>query len=365
MLDTVVPSVSVRLVNQESKEGLDYKQSTLNVIVVGGLRLSRGLTLEGLSVSYFIRGLHDSKKSQKKVTADTLTQMARWFGYRDGYEDLCKIYMPKEVQDIFEKITEVTNNLKEQLEKMEQLRKMRDDEEQTPLDVALKIQHFSELLPTARNKMGNAVLSRGDDKRISLSDFSKDEQIHKENLILLFDFIKLLGENGTRLTGEGKPVSWKNIDKETVSDFIDKFKVFKRSKKENVLYRLKEEEHQIWCVVRLFTSGKGDAVGDKLKVNGAKTEIQVRAMVRGGAEVHDDHVKLGYRKITSGNVSKNDIDEGVPVLTLYVLDLNGTNEEKTVSLSLKGVPMYDLYLPGEGKGKVWINQAFQEEDGDD
>ncbi len=165
---------------------------------------------------------------------------------------------------------------------MEQLRKMRDDEEQTPLDVALKIQHFSELLPTARNKMGNAVLSRGDDKRISLSDFSKDEQIHKENLILLFDFIKLLGENGTRLTGEGKPVSWKNIDKETVSDFIDKFKVFKRSKKENVLYRLKEEEHQIWCVVRLFTSGKGDAVGDKLKVNGAKTEIQVRAMVRGG-----------------------------------------------------------------------------------
>ncbi len=241
LLDTVVPSVSVRLVNQESKEGLDYKQSTLNVIVVGGLRLSRGLTLEGLSVSYFIRGLHDSKKSQKKVTADTLTQMARWFGYRDGYEDLCKIYMPKEVQDIFEKITEVTNNLKEQLEKMEQLRKMRDDEEQTPLDVALKIQHFSELLPTARNKMGNAVLSRGDDKRISLSDFSKDEQIHKENLILLFDFIKLLGENGTRLTGEGKPVSWKNIDKETVSDFIDKFKVFKRSKKENVLYRLKEE----------------------------------------------------------------------------------------------------------------------------
>ncbi|BDR28914.1 hypothetical protein HSHS1_16750 [Helicobacter suis HS1] len=194
LLDTVVPSVSVRLVNQESKEGLDYKQSTLNVIVVGGLRLSRGLTLEGLSVSYFIRGLHDSKKSQKKVTADTLTQMARWFGYRDGYEDLCKIYMPKEVQDIFEKITEVTNNLKEQLEKMEQLRKMRDDEEQTPLDVALKIQHFSELLPTARNKMGNAVLSRGDDKRISLSDFSKDEQIHKENLILCI--LYLCPQNG-------------------------------------------------------------------------------------------------------------------------------------------------------------------------
>ncbi|WP_163534857.1 Z1 domain-containing protein [Helicobacter suis] len=353
LLDTVVPSVSAKLINQKSKEGLDYKQNTLNVIVVGGLRLSRGLTLEGLSVSYFIRGLHDSEKKQKKVTADTLMQMARWFGYRRDYEDLCKIYMPKEIQDIFEKITEVTNKL------MEQLREMRD-EELTPLDVALEIQHFSELLPTARNKMENAVLSRGDDRKISLSNFSKDEQIHKENLILLFNFIKSLGENGTRRTGEGRPISWKYIEKEKVLDFIEKFKVFRGPKKKAIL-RLKGEKYS-WCIVHLFTSGKGDFVGDELKVKGAKTGIQVRAMVR-GAEIHDDHVKLGYRKITSGNVSKNDIDEGVPVLTLYVLDLNGKNKDKTESLLLKGVPMYDLYLPGEGKGRVWINQAFQ--DGDD
>ena len=56
-------------------------------IVIGGASLARGFTVEGLSISYFLRNT---------VFYDTLMQMGRWFGYRPGYEDLCKIFMPEE-----------------------------------------------------------------------------------------------------------------------------------------------------------------------------------------------------------------------------------------------------------------------------
>ncbi|REN09897.1 hypothetical protein DSI41_20845, partial [Mycobacterium tuberculosis] len=55
----------------------------ISVIAVGGDKLSRGLTLEGLSVSYYMR---------VSKMYDSLLQMGRWFGYRPGYLDLCRIY---------------------------------------------------------------------------------------------------------------------------------------------------------------------------------------------------------------------------------------------------------------------------------
>lgn len=57
----------------------------MTVIAVGGFSLSRGLTLEGLTISYFLRN---------SMMYDTLMQMGRWFGDRPGYEDLCRIWIP-------------------------------------------------------------------------------------------------------------------------------------------------------------------------------------------------------------------------------------------------------------------------------
>ena len=75
-------------VNSRAAGSLDYPAHEalgLNVIAVGGFSLSRGLTLEGLVVSYFLRN---------SMMYDTLLQMGRWFGYRRGYEDLCRVWMP-------------------------------------------------------------------------------------------------------------------------------------------------------------------------------------------------------------------------------------------------------------------------------
>ena len=84
-LAAAVGAIDVRVLNGDSSDGLDYfdHPEGLSVIVIGGAKLSRGLTLEGLSVSYYLRATR---------IYDTLMQMGRWFGYRPGYLDLCRMY---------------------------------------------------------------------------------------------------------------------------------------------------------------------------------------------------------------------------------------------------------------------------------
>lgn len=97
------------IVNKDSKE-VDYllnEDEGERVIVIGGFALSRGLTLEGLTISYYWRN---------SVMYDSLLQMGRWFGYRNGYKDLCKIFMERDVISDFKFIAMATQELKEDLE---------------------------------------------------------------------------------------------------------------------------------------------------------------------------------------------------------------------------------------------------------
>ena len=105
--------ITVVEVNSRAPGALDYggnAQDGLNVIVVGGYSLSRGLTLEGLMVSYFLR---NSKMY------DTLMQMGRWFGYRPDYQDLCRIWMPEEAEGWYEHISGSIEELRDELRSME------------------------------------------------------------------------------------------------------------------------------------------------------------------------------------------------------------------------------------------------------
>lgn len=119
----------------------DYADSGLNVIAIGGFGLSRGLTLEGLSVSYFLRN---------SMMYDTLMQMGRWFGYRPGYEDLCRIWMSPEAIGWYEHIAHSLEELRDEIREMEQARLR-------PKDFGLKVRsHPDSLIVTARNKMRSA-----------------------------------------------------------------------------------------------------------------------------------------------------------------------------------------------------------------
>jgi len=141
-LHTSVAPIEVRAVNQRTRAAsLDYsahRNTGLRVVAVGGNSLSRGLTLEGLSTSYFYRN---------SQMYDTLLQMGRWFGYRPGYEDLCRIWMTDEAQDWYGKISEAADELRNDVKRM-----MR--RKATPKDFGLRVRaHPKTLLVTAQNKM--------------------------------------------------------------------------------------------------------------------------------------------------------------------------------------------------------------------
>lgn len=106
-----VKKIEVRSINGKSKEVLDYLNSPqgLSVIAVGGAKLSRGLTLEGLSVNYYLRGTR---------IYDTLMQMGRWFGYRRGYLDLCRLYTTTEICDSYREVALATEELLVQFDEM-------------------------------------------------------------------------------------------------------------------------------------------------------------------------------------------------------------------------------------------------------
>lgn len=120
----------------------DYEDVGARVIAIGGMVLSRGLTLEGLMVSYY---------SRNAGTYDTLLQMCRWFGYRPHYEDLCRIYLSQENIDRFDAVLDAVEDLKIQFSEMERQGK-------SPKDFGLMIKESPDtlettMLITSRNKM--------------------------------------------------------------------------------------------------------------------------------------------------------------------------------------------------------------------
>ncbi|MCF4173245.1 Z1 domain-containing protein [Vibrio sp. McD22-P3] len=139
-----IASAKVVEVNSRANE-LDYSNSSdrgQTVIAVGGFSLSRGLTLEGLTVTWFLRNT---------MMYDTLMQMGRWFGYRNGYEDLCRIWMPDDATDWYAFIANAAEELHDELKAMEQAKA-------TPEDFGLAVRsHPASLLVTAKNKMGAGV----------------------------------------------------------------------------------------------------------------------------------------------------------------------------------------------------------------
>jgi len=147
-LHNAIAAAKVVLVNYKSKDVLEYPDEVRGkagrkYIAVGGFSLSRGLTLEGLTVTWFLRNTK---------MYDTLMQMGRWFGYRIGYEDLCRIWMPAEAIEWYAYIANATEELHSEIQEMAAVPTA------TPRDFGLAVRsHPASLLVTARNKMGSGT----------------------------------------------------------------------------------------------------------------------------------------------------------------------------------------------------------------
>ena len=114
-LESAINGVVVKAINSVTKQKLDYSGKVpQKVIAIGGNRLSRGFTLEGLTINYFVRSTNYS---------DTLLQMGRWFGYRPGYLDCCKIFTTHDSVDKFDSTTLCIEDLETRFRKMEAAKK--------------------------------------------------------------------------------------------------------------------------------------------------------------------------------------------------------------------------------------------------
>ena len=112
LLIDAVKGIEVKAINSFTKEKLEYpKNFPKKIIAVGGNRLSRGFTLEGLTINYFVRVTNYS---------DALLQMGRWFGYRPGYLDCCKIFTTQDSLDKFNSTTKCIEELELEFKKMEE-----------------------------------------------------------------------------------------------------------------------------------------------------------------------------------------------------------------------------------------------------
>lgn len=209
-----IEKMEIRTINGSSKDALEYyehRRTGLNVIAVGGAKLSRGLTLEGLSVSYYLRSSR---------MYDTLMQMGRWFGFRPGYEDLCRLYTTTELRSWYREITAASEELRAELEEMAA-------KGATPEDYGLRVRASSAgLAVTAPNKMKRA-------QRIKLSysgDLSEtvlfDTRVAtlKSNALALDNFIHRLDQEGSAHPNLGNVV-WNTVSPESVLGFLDGYQI--------------------------------------------------------------------------------------------------------------------------------------------
>lgn len=223
-LHTAISPIFVQAVNQSTGAAkLDYSiakaEPGVRVIAVGGNSLSRGLTLEGLSTSYFLR---NSKMY------DTLLQMGRWFGYRDGYGDICQLWLTQEAAGWYRHVTEASGELKREFSRMRRRKA-------TPKEFGLRVRcHPDTLIITARNKMATGVDIVGTTQDVSLTGrgiestrLYSDVTRNKANLDQVNIFVAGLASRHGKPSKSlhGGAVLWRDVPVGDIASFIDEFAV--------------------------------------------------------------------------------------------------------------------------------------------
>lgn len=210
-LKQVFDVLRIMELNSSSDDRLDYTTGEeMKVIAVGGNQLSRGLTLEGLMISYYLR---ESRQY------DTLLQMARWFGYRQGYEDLTRIHTTALIWDFFEHLALVEEELRSEIYRYE-------EDELTPLQMALAIRDHRSLNVTAPNKMGAGMMRQTSFSQ-SLNQtiwFTLDQpEVLRANLGLGNTFIQGIRERTNFTNINGVFLADDKIDGDTILDFLNHY----------------------------------------------------------------------------------------------------------------------------------------------
>jgi hypothetical protein len=390
-LNQAASTIVVKTINNKSPDRLDYKnykENGLHVIAVGGLSLSRGFTLEGLTISYFIRN---------SIMYDTLLQMGRWFGYRDGYLDLCSLYMTEEAESWYAHISSALDELRVEFRMMEKMNR-------SPEEFGLKVRtHPDSLIVTARNKMRtgkkvtHSVSLNG--RLIETVRIKSAPKSLENNFIAVADLAEELENSyGTGRTKEsGLGYVWRDVNAELVCSFLTRFEFFESeldiARQHPVISFIKNDPESLglWDVC-FYSLNDGDEAavgpikilqqrrgcikkGDCYIVSGKKSRVASRGAEKAG--LSDDQIE--DVKILEGGV-KNIPDLSYrtkrikPLLMIHVLDLRLDTAKSEIRLAEKACA-WGISFPGDkgqGNGKlveylvnpVWWKEQFEEQNDD-
>lgn len=270
-LKSAVHATTVRLINSDRvKQVADIADlESERMIAVGGDVLSRGLTLEGLTVSYFHRSVGAS---------DTLLQMARWFGYRPGYEDLCRIWLPDDVADQFRYVKGIVDELRGQLRAMKK-------QGLTPEDFGLMVRMHPETLKiTSTAKQGAAEAKAWTvdiaGRRTETTMVDSDPETIRKNIEAVRRFVEAVTvaypERGWTTPGTKWHVM-RLVDRKLIAGFLEDYVPFLTDAlfADNVLATY--VGNSATQALRNWTVAFVGGAGQKLNVAG---ELQVRMPIR-------------------------------------------------------------------------------------
>ena len=342
-LHNACAGILVQTINQRNGKNFNYDiyKDGLRLIAVGGMSLSRGLTLEGLVVSYFYR---NSKMY------DTLMQMGRWFGYRTGYSDICRIWMSDESIEWYRHISQATDELREEIKRYE-------DTGLTPMDFGLRVRSdITSLLVTARNKMKSAesrecVISLSG-VYIETPEIYSDINKNEKNLKAVKEFLSDLCNSGCSVEKDIKrehvKYGIKDVAMEKIVEFFDRIEISPKNEQFNLsaiqkfIKGYRGDELLKWDIS--FATGKstteidlGEGVkyyhprrkytiennGKILKMSGSKRRLGTAT--DGAYGLSSEQVERIKGRTKLQNIPQKEYFIGVernPLLTIYVVELD-------------------------------------------
>jgi hypothetical protein len=211
-------AVQIKVINSDTGDVLDYEREPgLKAIAIGGNRLSRGLTLEGLVISYFVR---------RSTTYDTLMQMGRWFGFRRGYDDLVRIFTTPELSGWFSDMAFVEYCLREDL-------RVYEDQNLTPEQMGTRIlEHSAMQVTSALKRRFSSSITISQSYSLSLQQTIKFPLGSPNELVALADQnLQTVRAFLGRLSGLAAPCwrdtgpLWSAMPPEEILDFLRNYRV--------------------------------------------------------------------------------------------------------------------------------------------
>jgi hypothetical protein len=397
--------MEVRIVNGQAKPGsdpmmhpLDYDEAdrqgqVLSVIAVGGDKLSRGFTLEGLSISYYLRATR---------MYDTLMQMARWFGYRPGYVDLCRLFTTYELKKWYRHVTLAMEEMRGQFDLISAL------PGRTPQDYGIRVRTLpGELQITAANKRrtGHKMELSYSGTLVETYNFKLSEKEIKHNMDAGRRLIAGLTDGPTKLR-TAQPYAWKNVPVEKVLDFLNEYNAYQATLIKSLITGYIREQLPAgnlttWTVVLATDTREEDIKAKSRKtittapflINGIETEVETllrnddnngpEYLLKNARILSPDHEaldldeddyqevleltrkeqKAGSKKATrpSGVQVRIKRDDSQGLLLLYPLDPLGTGTDKFPPRAKMPILGYAISFPqidNDVKVSYVVNDQF-------